>query len=332
MKRRAFLTLLGATASSQLLVPLAVRAQQLVTTRRLGILIGTAEQSDPEGQARVTAFLKALQDLGWIPGRNVQMDIRWFVNEALLQAQAAELIGLTPDAMLVAGNVALGALLPLIKSVPTVFVQVSDPVGSGFIQSVARPEGNVTGFENFEPAMGGKWLGIMREIAPDVSRVVVLKAPGAVAHDAFVRAAQAVASSLGIELTPVVVHDRAEIERAITTFANTAPGGIVVLPHPVTTTHRVAIIELAARYRLPAVYPYRFFTQSGGLVSYGIDQVEQWPKAASYLDRILRGAKPSELPVQAPTKFELVVNLRTARAIGLDIPPAFPLRADEVIE
>jgi putative ABC transport system substrate-binding protein len=329
VRRRSFITILGGAAAW----PVAARAQQPSPMRRIGMLISVLAQSDPEGQARVAAFLNTFQELGWTPGRNVQIDIRWPAgNVALANAHAAELVGSAPDVILVAGNEALAELQRLTKTIPIVFVQVSDPIGSGFVQSLARPEGNITGFENFEPAMGGKWLGIIHEVAPNVSRAAVLMSPLGSAHVAFLRAAEAVAPSLGMQVIAASVHDGAEIERAITTFAGTSDGGLIVLPHPITSTHRGSIIELAARHRLPAVYPYRFFTRSGGLVSYGIDQLDQWPRAARYVDRVFRGAKLGELPVQAPTKFELVINLKTAKAMGLDIPPAFPLRADEVIE
>jgi putative ABC transport system substrate-binding protein len=301
--------------------------------RRLGILVGVAAQTDSEGQARVAAFLKALQAFGWTPGRNAQIDIRWSAGDiALVKAHAAQLIGISPDAILVAGNVGLAELHRLTKTIPMVFVNVSDPIGSGFVNALARPEGNITGFENFEPAMGGKWLGTLHEVAPNVTRAAVFMNPETLAHGAFLRAAEAVAPSLGVQLTPAGIHDADEIQRAVMTFASTAGGGLVVLPHPITTKNRNFIIELASRHRLPAVYPYRFFTQNGGLVSYSIDPIDQWPRAARYVDQIFRGTKPSELPIQAPTKFELTINLKAAKAIGLDVPPAFALRADEVIE
>jgi putative ABC transport system substrate-binding protein len=242
------------------------------------------------------------------------------------------LIGLAPDAMLVAGNVALAELHRLTKTIPMVFVNVSDPIGSGFVGSLARPEGNITGFENFEPAMGGKWIGMLHEVAPHVTRVAFLMNLKTSAHTAFLRAAEAVAPSLGVQLTPAGVLDANDIERAVAAFAATTGGGLVIFPHPVATRHRKLIIELASQHRLPAVYPFRFFAQDGGLVSYGTDQVDQWPRAAKYVDQIFRGTNPSELPVQAPTKFELTINLKAAKAVGLAVPPAFALRADEVIE
>jgi putative ABC transport system substrate-binding protein len=330
MRRREFFGVLGGTAVAW---PLAANAQQPIRTRRLGILVGLAAQTDSEGQARVAAFLKTLQTFGWTPDRNIQIDVRWAAGDiTLVKAYAAELIGLSPDALLVAGNVALAELHRLNRTIPMVFVNVSDPVGSGFVRTLARPEGNITGFENFEPAMGGKWLGTLHEVAPNVTRAVVLMTPETLAHVTFFRAAEAVASSLGIQLTPAGVHNADEIAQAIIAQASAAGGGLVILPHPVTTKHRDVIIALASRHRLPAVYPARFFAQDGGLVSYGTDPIDQWPRAARYVDQIFRGTNVSELPVQAPTKFDLTINLRAAKAIGLVVPPAFALRADEVIE
>lgn len=329
MRRRQFLGVLGCAAAW----PLAANAQQPVRTRRLGILVGLAAQTDSEGQARVAAFLKALQTFGWTADRNILIDVRWSAGEiTLVKNHAAELIGLAPDVLLVAGNVALAELHRLTKTIPMVFVNVSDPAGSGFVRTISRPEGNITGFENFEPSMGGKWLSTLHEIAPNVTRAAMLMNPEAFAHATFLRAAEAVAPSLGIKLTPAAVNNAEEIARAVVAIASTAEGGLVILPHPVTTRHRDVIIELASRHRLPAVYPARFFAQDGGLVSYGTDPIDQWPRAARYVDQIFRGTSPSQLPVQAPTKFDLTINLKTARAIGLAVPPAFALRADEVIE
>jgi putative ABC transport system substrate-binding protein len=337
MRRRNFIAALGGVVG-QLLVaalvwPVAAKAQQPGRARRLGILVGLAAQTDSEGEARVAAFLKTLQTFGWTADRNIQIDIRWSAGDiALVNVHAAELIGLTPDALLVAGNVAMAELQRLTKTIPMVFVNVSDPVGSGFVRTLGRPEGNITGFENFEPAMGGKWLGMLHEVAPNVTRAAVLMNPETPAHATFFRAAGAVAPLLGIQLTPAGIRDADDISRAVTALASTAGGGLVILPHPVTTKHRDVIIELALRHRLPAVYPARFFAQNGGLVSYGNDPIDQWPRAAKYIDQIFRGKSPSELPVQAPTKFDLTINLKAAKAIGLVVPPAFALRADEVIE
>jgi putative ABC transport system substrate-binding protein len=330
MKRRQFVAMLGGAAAAW---PLAGRAQQGQRVRRVGVLIGTYAQTDPEGQARVAAFLDTFQKLGWADGRNVRIEYRWGAGEADGgKAAASELVRSAPDVILVASNPALAEVRRLTSTIPIVFTQISDPVGSGFVAGLARPSGNITGFQNFEPAMGGKWLGVLKEAAPNMSRAGVLFGSDAAAHVAFLRAAETVAPSLGVKLTAIDVRHAAEVERAVAALASEPDGGLLVLPHPYTATNRGSIIVLAARHRLPAVYPFRFFAAAGGLMSYGIDQIDQWRRAATYVDRILRGEKPGELPVQAPTKFELVVNLKTAKAIGLNIPPAFPLRADEVIE
>jgi putative ABC transport system substrate-binding protein len=249
-----------------------------------------------------------------------------------IRPPAAELVRLTPDVIVTSGPTILAEVQRLTTTVPIVFTQVSDPLGTGFVTSLARPGGNVSGFQNFESAMGGKWLGLLKEATPNMRRVAMLFGSDAVPNVAFLRAAEAVAPSLDIGLTAIDIHGGDEIERAIATFAGQPDGGLIVTPHPSTVANRGPIILLAARHRLPAVYPYRYFAAEGGLMSYGPDQVEQWRGAASYVDRILRGDKPGELPVQAPTKYELVINLKTAKVLGLNIPPAFPLRADEVIE
>jgi putative tryptophan/tyrosine transport system substrate-binding protein len=330
MNRREFITLLGGAAAAW---PLAARAQQLTPMRRVGVLIVAYAQSDPEAQARTAAFLDTFQTLGWADGRNVRIEYRWGAGDADGgKAAALELVRSAPDVILVASNSALAEVRRLTSSIPIVFTQISDPVGSGFVGGLARPGGNVTGFQNFEPAMGGKWLGVLKEAAPNMSRAGVLFASDTAANVAFLRAAEAVAQSLGVKLAAIDVDRDMEIERAVATLASEPDGGLLVLPNPYNATNRGSIIMLAARHRLPAVYPFRYFAAAGGLMSYGIDQIDQWRRAAGYVDRILRGEKPGELPVQAPTKFELVVNLKTAKALGFDIPPAFPLRADEVIE
>ena len=327
MKRREFITFLGGAA---FVWPLAVRAQQ---PRRIGMLLGGYAQTDREGQARVAAFLDTFQRLGWTEGRNVRIDFRWGAGDAdRIKAWAAELVHSAPDVIVVTGNPALAEMHRLTNAMPIVFTQVSDPVDSGFVAGLARPGGNITGFQNFEPAMGGKWLGVLKEAAPNLSRVAVLFGSDAASNVAFLRTAEAVAPSLGVTVTGVDIHDSGGIERAIAAFASQPDGGLIVVPHSNNITNRGSIIILAARHRLPAVYPYRYFAAEGGLLSYGPDQIDQWRGAAAYVDRILRGEKPGELPVQAPTKFELVINLKTAKALGLNIPPAFPLRADEVIE
>ncbi len=329
MIRREFITLIGGAAAW----PLAVRAQQAERMRRIGVLPGGYAETDPEGQARVAAFLNTLQGLGWTNGRNVRVEMRWPADDVeRAKGYAAELVGLVPDVIVVGANPALAELQRLTKAIPTVFAQVSDPIGSGFVDGLARPGGNVTGFQNYDPEIGGKWLGLLKEAAPSVSRVAVPHDPDSPASVAFVRAAEAVAPSLGVQVTAAGVHNRAEIERAITTFAAEPNGGLIVVPQNILLGNRDLIIELAARHRLPAIYPFRFLATAGGLMSYGIDQIEQWRGAARYVDRILRGEKPGELPVQAPTKYDLVINLKTAKALGLTIAPALPLRADEVIE
>jgi putative ABC transport system substrate-binding protein len=329
MKRRDFITLLGGAAAW----PLAARAQPVDRVRRIAVLIGAYSQTDREGQARVTAFFDTLQRLGWIDGRNLRIEYRWGGGDVdRIKAAAAEVIRSTPDVIVAASNPTLAELQRLTSTVPIVFAQVSDPVGSGFVASLARPGANITGFQNFETAMGGKWLGVLKEAAPNMRRAAVLFGSDTGANAAFLQAAEAVAPSLAVEVTAIDVFGGVEIEQAIATFASQPDGGLIVMPNVYNSANRGSIFLLAARHRLPAVYPFRFFAAEGGLMSYGPDQIEQWRGAATYVDRILRGEKPGQLPVQAPTKYELVVNLKTAKALGLSIPPAFPLRADEVIE
>jgi putative ABC transport system substrate-binding protein len=330
MRRREFIALLGGVVAAW---SLAARAQQGQRVRRVGVLIVAFAQSDPEAQARTAAFLDTFQTLGWADGRNVRIEYRWGAGDADGgKAAASELVRSSPDVIVVASNAALAEVRRLTSTIPIVFTQISDPVGSGFVGGLARPGGNITGFQNFEPAMGGKWLGVLKEAAPNMSRTGVLFSSGTAANVAFLHAAEAVAPSLGVKLSAIDVRHEVEIERAVAALASEPDGGLLVLPNPYNATNRGSIIVVAARHRLPAVYPFRYFAAAGGLMSYGIDQIDQWRRAASYVDRILRGEKPGELPVQAPTKFELVVNLKTAKALGLNIPPAFPLRADEVIE
>ena len=326
IRRREFITLLGGTAAW----PLAARAQQ---PRRIGVLMSAYSQTDREGQARIGAFLDTFQRLGWFDGRNVQIQYRWDAGDAdRIKASAAELVRSAPNVIVVVAGPALVELQRITSMIPIVFTQVFDAVGGGLVAGLARPGGNVTGFQNFEPAMGGKWLGVLKEAAPNLNRVAVLYGSDSAASVAAVHATEAVAPSLGFRVTAVDVHDGGEIEGEVAKFADQPDGGLIVVPHPRTVANRASIIILAARHRLPAIYPFRYFATEGGLMSYGADQIDQWRGAAVYVDRILRGEKPGELPVQAPTKYELVVNLRTAKALGLNIPPAFPLRADEVIE
>ena len=328
MRRREFITLIGGVAAAW---PLAVRAQQDERVRRIGMLINFA-QTDREGQASVAAFVATLQRLGWVDGRNLRIDYRWSAGESeRIKVAAAELVRSAPDAIAVANSPALGELRRLTSTIPLIFTQVGDPVDAGFVTNLARPGGNITGFSAFEPEMGGKWLGVLKEAAPNLRRAAVLFGSDTPNARAMLRAAEAVAPSLGITISAVNVLD-GNIERVISDFGNQRDGGLIVLPHRYTLANRGSIIILAAGHRLPAVYPFRYFAAEGGLLAYGPDQIDQWRGAATYVDRILRGEKPGDLPVQAPTKFELVINMKTAKALGLSIPPALPLRADEVIE
>jgi putative ABC transport system substrate-binding protein len=328
VRRREFITVLGGAAAW----PVAAHAQQPERMRRIGVLIHYS-QTDREGQDRIAAFLDTLQRLGWTDGRNVRIEYRWSAGDAVREkASAAELVRSTTDVIVVAGWTGLAELQRLTSTIPVVFTQVSDPVGSGFVTSLARPGGNISGFQNFEPAMGSKWLGVLKEAAPNMRRAAVLFGSDSVASVALLHAAEAVAPSLNVRVTPVDIHGGVEIERAIDTFASQPDGGLVVSAHTSLTANRGTIFLLAARHRLPAVYPSRSFAAEGGLMSYGPDQFDQWRGAATYVDRILRGEKPGDLPVQAPTKYELVINLKAAKVIGLNIPPTLSLRADEVID
>jgi putative ABC transport system substrate-binding protein len=326
MRRRDFITLLGGAAAAW---PLATRAQQGERMRRVAVLAPDYAQDDREGQARIAAFLDTLRKQGWSEGRNIHIEYHW--EGERVNAMAAESVRSSPDIIVACGNIVLAELRQLTSTIPIVFVQVSDAVGAGFVRSLARPGGNITGFENFEPAMGSKWLGVLKEAAPNVSRAAVLFGSDSVANMAFLDAAQAIAPALGITVTTIDVQS-SEIEPAVTAFASRPDGGLVVMPHSKTISDRGSLITLAARHRLPAVYPFRYFAAEGGLIAYGPDQDDPWRGSATYVDRILRGDKPGELPVQAATKFELVVNMKTAKALGLSIPAAFPLRADVVIE
>ena len=328
MRRREFLGVLGGAAAAW---PFAARAQQRERVRRLAVLNGTA----PTGQnpAAYAGFLRRLGELGWTDGRNVLVEVRWANSDPeLMRSYGTELAGHSPDVFLVQSNPALAALRPLAGNTPIVFVHVADPVGSGFVASLARPGSNITGFTNFEPSMGSKWLQTLKQVAPDVTHAAALFHPETPANVAFWREAEAAAQKVGINVVAAGVHDASEVERAITAVAAQSNGGLVVYPHTVTEVHLRLIIELAGKYRLPAVYPFRYHAEAGGLLSYGVDALDLVPRAADYVDRILRGANPGELPVQAPTKFELVINLKTAKALGLDVPPSLLARADKVIE
>jgi putative ABC transport system substrate-binding protein len=329
IRRRKFLaTLLGGAAAW----PFAARAQQGERVRPIGVLMNTAAD-DPEGKARNAAFERGLQELGWTDGRNVRIDYRWGAGDAdRIRRYAAELVSLSPDIILTVGSATAGPLLQATRTVPIVFVQAPDPVGAGFVDSLARPGGNATGFTLFEYGISGKWLELLKEIAPRVTRVAVLRDPAIAAGTGQLGAIQSAAPSFGVELSPLGVRDPGEIERAITAFARSSNGGLIVTVSTLAGVHRDLIVTLAARYKLPAVYYARYIVAGGGLISYGPDFVDQHRRAAGYVDRILKGEKPADLPVQAPTKYELAINLKTAKALGLDVPPTLLARADEVIE
>jgi putative ABC transport system substrate-binding protein len=328
MKRREFITLLGGAAAW----PLAARAQQGDRVRRIGVLMSLAAD-DPESQARVTAFRQGLQGLGWTDSRNVLIEYRWSaVDVDRARKQAAELITLAPDVILANGSPAVAGLQQVTRTVPIVFVNVVDPVGAGFVASLARPDGNTTGFTMFEYALSGKWLQMLKQIAPRVTRVAVFRDPAISSGIGQFAVIQAVAPSFGVELTPYDTRDAGEIERAFTGIARGGIGGVIITASALATVYRDLIITLANRHRLPAVYPYRAFVNAGGLVSYGPDTVEQYRLAAGYVDRILKGEKPADLPVQTPTRYKLAINLKTAKALGIDVPPTLFALADEVIE
>jgi putative tryptophan/tyrosine transport system substrate-binding protein len=328
-RRRELVALLGGAAASW---PLAARAQQGERMRRVGVLIGTVE-TDPESQARVAAFEQGLHALGWIVGRNVRIDFRFgSADPVLTQKYAAELVGTAPDVILANSPLVLRALRQQTSTIPIVFALVVDPVGEGFINSLAEPRGNITGFTSFEYGVSGKWLEMLKEIAPRVGRVMVINQSDNLTAVGYLRALEIAALAVGVPLIPAHLRDAPEIERAIVTFAGEPNGGLIVLPSPLALVHREMIVAMTAEHHLPAIYPFRYFVASGGLISYGIDTLEVFRRSASYVDRILKGAKPSELPIQQPTKYQLVVNLGAAKNLGLMIPESFLLRADEVIE
>jgi len=329
MKRRAFIAGLAGAAVAW---PPAGRAQQGERVRRIGVLMNVAAD-DPEAEARNTSFMQGLQELGWTVGGNLRIDYRWAAGDAdRLSRDAAELVALAPDVVLASGTSTVGPLQRTTRTVPIVFAGVADPVGAGFIDSLARPGGNTTGFISFEYGLSGKWLELLKEIAPGVTRVAVLRDSAISGGTGQFGAIQSVASSLRVEVNPIHVRDAGEIERAIAAFAHSPNGGLIVTASGLAIVHRELIVTLAARHKLPAVYYYRFFVTDGGLVSYGPDPHDQYRRAAGYVDRILKGEKPADLPVQAPTKLELVINLKTAKTLGLDIPQSVLARADEVIE
>jgi putative ABC transport system substrate-binding protein len=329
MRRRAFITLLGGAAVAW---PLAARAQQPERMRRIGVFMSTAGE-DAESKARIAAFVQELQKLGWSDGRNARIDVRWPAGDVeRIRRYAAEFAALAPD-VIVATGATVATLLQAVRDVPVVFTIISDPVGAGLVDSLAQPGGNVTGFMNFEYSMSAKWLELLKEIAPSVTRAAILRDPAIASGTGQWGAIQAVAPWVGVEAIPVNMRDTGEIERGVAAVARSAKSGLIVTGSALASIHRELIITLAARHKLPAVYYERLFVTAGGLISYGPDMIDLYRRAAGYVDRILKGEKPADLPVQAPTKFELVINLKTAKALGLrEVPPTLLSRADEVIE
>jgi putative ABC transport system substrate-binding protein len=326
MRRREFIGWLGGA----IVWPLSATAQ---TMKRIGVLMSNYSPNDREGMASAKAFDGTLKELGWRDGSNLQIDYRWDHGDpSLTRASSAELVNSKPDLIVAAANPAVAELRRLTDTIPIVFTRVVNPVGSGFGASLARPGGNTTGFQASEPSLGSKWVEVLRELDPTVHRIAIVYGSDSGGNVAFVQAAKAGAKSAAVALTEVDVHKSTAIDAALSSFASEAKGALIVVPHPWTTSNRKAIIGLAERYKLPAVYGYRFFAADGGLMSYGPDQIDQWRGAARYTNRILKGEKPGDLPIQAPTKYELVINQKTANAIGLRIPAQFSIRADEVIE
>ena len=325
MRRREFITLVGSAA----VWPLTVRAQQAQRVRRIGVLMPFAKDN-PEGQARIAALLKELQRLGWTDGRNLQIEYRWDTGD--LRKAATELVALSPEVIFGSATPAVAALQQSTRTVPVVFAQVADPISAGFVASLAKPGGNITGFTNFDYTIGAKWLELLKEIAPNVTRVGVIREPTVTASIGQLAAINSVARSFGVEVNPLGGLDATDIERTVTEFARGPNGGLIVSATPLSANNRSLIISLAAQHRLPAVYPFPFFVADGGLICYGPDSIEPHRQAAHYVDRILKGEKPSDLPVQAATKYELVINLKTAKGLGLTVPHSVLSRANEVIE
>jgi putative tryptophan/tyrosine transport system substrate-binding protein len=329
LKRRAFITLLGGAAAAW---PLTARAQQGERIPRIGVFMSLGAD-DKQAQARLLAFVQGLQELGWTDGRNVRIDIRWGAGDANRnRRQAAELVALAPDVILASGGSIVGLLLQATSTVPIVFTQTPDPVGAGFVESLARPGGNATGFSIFDYSLGGKWLELLKEVAPRVTRVAVIRDAATPQGIGQFSALQSLAPSLSLEVTPLNARDAGDVERGIAAVERNPNSSLIVTGSNLAIIHRELIITLAARYKLPTVYPLGFFVTAGGLISYGPDAIDPHRRAAAYVDRILKGEKPADLPVQAPTKYELVINLNTAKALGLEVPPALLARADEVIE
>ncbi|HZP68911.1 MAG TPA: ABC transporter substrate-binding protein [Pseudolabrys sp.] len=328
MRRREFISLLGGAA----VWPFVAAAQQAERLRRIGILMQIGEH-DAESKIQVAAFLKSLEELGWIVGRNLQIDMRWAGGDSeLIRQYAVELVALKPEVILAPGGTVVGALQRASRTLPIVFVNVTDPVGRGYIENLSRPGRNASGFTSFEFGMGGQWLQLLKESAPGVTRVAVLRDPVITAGIGYLAAIHALAPSFRIEVNPIDVRDARDMERAVAAFASRPNGGVILTPDPAAIAHRGLVIKLASRHRLPAIYPFRYFAAEGGLISYGPDAVDAFRRAAGYVDRVLKGERPADLPVQAPTKFELVVNLKTAKALGLALPTSLLARANEVIE
>ena len=328
MRRREFILLIGGAAATW---PLAARAQEPSGVRRIGVLMNISD--DPEGKARLAAFRQSLEQLGWIDGRNVRIDTKWADGDVeRIRRLATEMVAQSPDVILATGSAAAAPLLQATRTVPIVFVNTPDPVGAGYVKSLARPGGNATGFLLFEYSIGAKWLDLLKQIAPEVNRVAVLRDATISAGLGQYGAVQSAAASFGVEASAIDLRDVSEIERDIAAFATTPGGGLIVSASPVATRHRDLIVTLAARHKLPAIYYERFFVAEGGLISYGPNIVDQYRRAPSYVDRILRGEKPADLPVQAPTKYELVINLKTAKALSLNVPNTLIGRADQLIE
>jgi putative ABC transport system substrate-binding protein len=329
MRRREFITFLSSAAAW----PFTARAQQPERMRRVGVLMGFAE-SDREGQAFVAAFREGLQKLGWAEGGNIRIDYRWTaLNAELIQRYAKELVALQPDIILTQSTPATAELLQQTRTIPIVFALVADPIGSGFVVSFPQPGGNITGFVTMEPTVAGKWLELLKEIAPRVAQVAMLFNPATAPYaEYWLNPFKAAAASVAVQAIVAPVHSASELESVVAAQAHEPNGGLIVMPDTFTTEHRSEITSLAARYRLPAVYPYRVFAESGGLLSYGDDLTDNFRRAASYVDRILKGEKPAELPVQAPVKFELTINLKAAGALGIAIPPSMIARADQVLD
>jgi len=328
MRRREFILLVGGAAATW---PLAARAQEPSGVRRIGVLMNISD--DPEGKARLAAFRQSLEQLGWIDGRNVRIDTKWADGDVeRIRRLATEMVAQSPDVILATGSAAAAPLLQATRTVPIVFVNTPDPVGAGYVKSLARPGGNATGFLLFEYSIGAKWLDLLKQIAPEVNRVAVLRDATISAGLGQYGAVQSAAASFGVEASAIDLRDVSEIERDIAAFATTPGGGLIVSASPVATRHRDLIVKLAARHKLPAIYYERFFVAEGGLISYGPNIVDQYRRAPGYVDRILRGEKPADLPVQAPTKYELVINLKTAKALSLDVPNTLIGGADQLIE